>query len=162
MFTQVIANRINEAFELCRKQKIRLVTAESCTGGMLSMMLTSVGGSSDVFERGLVTYSNEAKQELLGVPAPLFSKVGAVSAEVATAMAQGALKYATGGIAISITGIAGPGTSEGKPVGLVYIALAWEGRPILCRRFQFSGDRGQVRMATVEQAIEMLVARLKG
>src|SRR6185312_13447885 len=102
---------------LCRAAKLRLATAESCTGGLVAASLTAIAGSSDVVERGFVTYSNEAKTELLGVPAPLIAAHGAVSAEVALAMAEGALAHAPVDLAVSITGIAGPGgATPGKPV----------------------------------------------
>lgn len=108
-----------------RKAGIRIATAESCTGGMVSAVLTAIGGSSDVFERGFVTYSNEAKQELLGVPGEMITQFGAVSAEVAIAMAQGALAHSSAEVSVAITGVAGPaGGSEEKPVGLVYVSVA--------------------------------------
>src|SRR6516225_8261649 len=112
-----------------RKAGRRLATAESCTGGMVAARLTDIAGSSDVVERGFITYSNEAKMELLGVPKALIADHGAVSAHVARAMAEGALAHAPVDLAVSITGIAGPGGgSERKPVGLVYFGLARRGR----------------------------------
>ena len=139
----------------------RIVTAESCTGGLIAGLLTEIPGSSDVVERGFVTYSNEAKQEALGVPAALLRKYGAVSDHVARAMADGALRHARAQLAIAVTGIAGPGGgSAEKPVGLVYIALA-NGHDISSREYRF-GDigRGQVRLATVREAIRLLRAAL--
>src|SRR5579859_645072 len=107
--------------DACRAKRLRLATAESCTGGMVAAALTDIAGSSDVVERGFVTYSNEAKTELLGVPSEMIAAHGAVSAQVATAMVQGALARAPVELAVSITGIAGPGgATKGKPVGLVY------------------------------------------
>ena len=140
----------------CRSKGIKIATAESCTGGLISGLLTEVPGSSDVFERGFVTYSNEAKHELLGVPNALLEKYGAVSEEVAIAMAAGALKHSHANIALSVTGIAGPGggTSE-KPVGLVYIGYA-TGKTSHCKQLLFQGDRSSIRLATVEHALQIL------
>ena len=110
---------------MLRRKQWRCAVAESCTGGLVSALLTAIPGSSDVMERGFVTYSNEAKQEMLGVPAAIIAAHGAVSAETAQAMAKGALKHSRADIAVSITGIAGPGGgSDAKPVGLVYLAVA--------------------------------------
>ena len=107
---------------------LKLATAESCTGGLIAAILTEVPGSSDVFERGFVTYSNEAKTELLGVPAELIEKHGAVSEEVARAMASGALGHSRADIAVAVTGVAGPGGgTTAKPVGLVHLAAARRG-----------------------------------
>jgi nicotinamide-nucleotide amidase len=143
--------------ELYRRAGLRIATAESCTGGLLAGRLTDVSGSSDVLERGFVTYSNESKTDLLGVPAALIAKHGAVSAQVARAMAEGALAHGPAEVAIAVTGIAGPGgATPGKPVGLVYLALARRGRETAVERHQFPGDRAAVREATVERAIEIL------
>src|SRR5690349_9455733 len=109
---------------ICREARVKLATAESCTGGMVAAALTDIAGSSDVVERGFVTYSNEAKTELLGVPAAMIAAHGAVSAQVATAMVQGVLARAPVDLAVSVTGIAGPGgATSGKPVGLVYFGI---------------------------------------
>ncbi len=137
--------------------KLRLATAESCTGGLIAAALTAVPGSSAVVERGFVTYSNEAKAESLGVPADLIARYGAVSAEVARAMAQGALAHSHAEIAVSVTGIAGPGGgSAEKPVGLVHFACARRGGTVrhVERRF---GDIGRedVRTASVIQALDL-------
>ena len=138
-----------------------LVTAESCTGGWASQALTSIAGSSEWFERGFVTYSNAAKSELLGVPAPLIAKHGAVSAQVARAMAEGALARAPEDVTVAVTGIAGPGgASPGKPVGLVYLAVARKARDTLVERHQFPGDRTAVRLATVEAAFGLIERQL--
>src|SRR5215813_13385728 len=108
--------------DLCRRKRLKLAAAESCTGGLLAGLLTEIPGSSDVFERGFVTYSNQAKQEMLGVTQSLIAAHGAVSAEVARAMAQGALNHAPAHLSVAITGIAGPGGGTAdKPVGLVYL-----------------------------------------
>src|SRR6266480_2598505 len=111
--------------DLCLKKKLKIAAAESCTGGLVAATLTEIAGSSDVFERGFVTYSNEAKQTMLGVPAATLASHGAVSRETALAMATGALAQAPVELAVSITGIAGPGGAvAGKPVGLVHFAAA--------------------------------------
>ncbi len=141
-----------------RSRSWRLATAESCTGGLLAAACTSIAGSSDWFERGFVTYSNEAKSELLGVPAPLIAAHGAVSEEVARAMAEGALRHAHAEIALSVTGIAGPGGGGAdKPVGTVWIGLAATGRPTQAERLQFGGDRAAVRGQTVRHALQRLI-----
>jgi nicotinamide-nucleotide amidase len=143
-----------------RAAHLTLVTAESCTGGLVSGMLTEIAGSSDVVERGFVTYSNAAKMELLGVPEAVLAEHGAVSEAVARAMAQGALAHSHADVAVSVTGIAGPGGgSAAKPVGLVHLAAARRGGAVLHRECRF-GDIGRspVRLASVEVALQ-LVAR---
>jgi nicotinamide-nucleotide amidase len=144
--------------QLCREKELRIVTAESCTGGLIAACLTSVPGSSDVVERGFVTYSNEAKVEMIGVPAALIAAHGAVSAEVAEAMAEGALKASRADLAVSVTGIAGPGgATPGKPLGLVYLGLCTgTARPRHLRRI-FQGDRQAVRQAATATALELLL-----
>lgn len=134
----------------CRDAGIKLATAESCTGGLIAGALTEIAGSSDVVDRGFVTYSNEAKNEMLGVPMNLFEAVGAVSEDVARAMAEGALARSEAGIAVSVTGIAGPGGgTEAKPVGLVHMAIARTGAGTSHYRDVFAGDRAEVRASTV-------------
>ncbi len=141
----------------CRRRGLTLATAESCTGGMVAAALTSVAGSSDVVERGFVAYSNAAKSELLGVPTGLIEAMGAVSSEVAEAMAQGALARSHADLAVAVTGIAGPGGgSKDKPVGLVFLAFARRGGTALVERHLFGGDRGAVRDASVRRALELL------
>ncbi len=142
----------------CRARKFMLATAESCTGGMIAAALTDIAGSSDVVERGFVTYSNRAKTEMLGVPASLIARVGAVSAEVAEAMVAGALAHAPVELAVAVTGIAGPGggTAE-KPVGLVYFGVARRGGAIRTVREIFPGDRAAVRSAAVARALRLLL-----
>ena len=143
--------------DLYRTRRLRIATAESCTGGMIAAALTDIAGSSDVFERGFVTYSNEAKTQQVGVPADLIAHHGAVSVHVAREMAAGALKHSGADVAVAVTGIAGPGGgSEVKPVGLVYIAVARRDGDPAIERHQFRGDRAEVRKATVERALEML------
>jgi nicotinamide-nucleotide amidase len=144
--------------DLCRRRGWKLATAESCTGGMIAAALTDIAGSSDVVERGLVTYSNEAKAELLGVPAGLIAAHGAVSGEVAAAMVEGALAHAPVELAVSVTGIAGPGGgSEAKPVGLVWLGVARKGGAARIERQIFTGDRDQVRAAATRRALELLI-----
>lgn len=141
-----------------RAKGLRIVTAESCTGGLITALLTEIAGSSDVVERGYVTYSNEAKAECLGVPITLIEKHGAVSREVAEAMAEGAVKHAHADIAIAVTGIAGPGGGTAqKPVGLVHLAVHRKGHVTRHGECRF-GDIGRtgVRLATVREALAML------
>ena len=144
--------------DLCRARKLTIATAESCTGGLVAATLTEVPGSSDVVERGFVTYSNAAKSQMLGVPADLIARFGAVSRETAEAMAQGALAHSPADLAVSITGIAGPGGgSPGKPVGLVHFAAAGRGALLVHHESRY-GDIGrtQVRHVSVKQALDML------
>jgi nicotinamide-nucleotide amidase len=139
----------------CRRAGLRVATAESCTGGLIAGALTEIAGSSDVVEGGLVTYANEAKTALLGVPPTLLAAHGAVSPEVAAAMAAGALdRLPRAGIAVAVTGIAGPGGgAPGKPVGLVHFALARRGGAIRAWHEIFQGGRSDVRRATVLRAL---------
>ena len=135
----------------------RMATAESCTGGMIAAACTDLAGSSDWFERGFVTYSNEAKTAMLGVPADLITAHGAVSAEVARAMAQGALQRAPVQLTVAVTGIAGPGGAvPGKPVGAVWLAWA-TAAGVHAERLQLTGDRAAVRAATVQAALQRLL-----
>ena len=139
---------------------LTLATAESCTGGLIAAALTAVPGSSAVVTRGWVTYSNDAKAEMLGVPEALLRTVGAVSEEVARAMAEGALRAAGAGMALSCTGIAGPGgATPGKPVGLVFIGCAVCGSTRAARHI-FPGDRAAVRAATVAEAFALAESAL--
>lgn len=146
-----------------RAEGLKISTAESCTGGQIAASLTEIPGSSDVFERGFVTYSNEAKIELLGVPPSLIADPGAVSEPVARAMADGALAHSRADIAVAVTGIAGPGGgSADKPVGLVFIGAAQRGQPAIVERYVFPGDRAGIRRATVRQALELLLSLAGG
>jgi nicotinamide-nucleotide amidase len=141
----------------CRAAGLHIATAESCTGGLIAAALTAIAGSSDVFERGFVTYSNEAKIEMLGVDPGLIAAEGAVSEACARAMAAGALARSAADLAISVTGIAGPGgASAAKPVGLVWFGLARRDRPVAAWRQIFPGDRAAVRRAAVLQALTLL------
>lgn len=140
----------------------QLVTAESCTGGLIAAACTSVAGSSDWFERGYVTYSNSAKTESLGVPAALIAAHGAVSEPVALAMADGALQHARADWSLAVTGIAGPGGAvPGKPVGTVWLALGRRGHAGVAWLLHCPGDRGAVRMAAVERALAELLRALE-
>ena len=140
-----------------RTRGFRIATAESCTGGLIAAACTAVAGSSDWFERGFVTYSNDAKTELLGVDADLIASVGAVSAEVARAMAEGALHHSPADLAVAVTGIAGPGgATPGKPVGTVWLALVRRGSAATAELLQWQGERAQVREQTVATALQRL------
>lgn len=145
----------------CRARGIRLATAESCTGGLIVATLTAIAGSSDVVECGFVTYSNASKYELIGVPVSLIQSDGAISESVARAMAEGALLRSRATIAISVTGIAGPGGgSRDKPVGLVWFGLACKGRPVIAEQLVLPGDRTSVRALAVAHAFAMIRSQL--
>ena len=151
----------HELSTLLRAKGYKLATAESCTGGMISAAMTDLSGSSDVFDRGFVTYSNQAKIDMLGVSPATLEQFGAVSAETAQEMCEGALKNSLADITIAVTGIAGPtGGSPEKPVGLVYIGIAAKGHPTQVTRHIFSGDRADVRRQTVEAALMSLIHHL--
>jgi nicotinamide-nucleotide amidase len=157
MFAPPLLVRAEKLLAEARAKSIKIVMAESCTGGLVAGLLTEIPGSSEVVERGFVTYSNQAKEELLGVPHDILMSHGAVSAETARAMAVGALKHARADISVAVTGVAGPGGgSADKPVGLVHFASA-RGDRVIHRECRF-GDigRGEVRMKSVETALEML------
>ena len=142
-------------------KKLKLATAESCTGGLIAGACTDLSGSSNWFERGFVSYSNEAKTDMLGVDAALIERHGAVSEEVARAMALGAVVHSHAQVAVAVTGVAGPtGGSKSKPVGTVW--LAWHVQGQLYSEVQhFSGDRAAVRAATVRHALQQLLERLR-
>ncbi len=144
-----------------RAKGLRIATAESCTGGMVAVALTDIAGSSDVFDRGFVTYSNAAKADMLGVPAALIAAHGAVSEPVADAMANGALAHSAATLAVSITGIAGPGGSEFKPEGRVCFAIALSGTPTSTATIEFGAlGRAKVRSAARDHALAMLARAL--
>ena len=151
----------NHVLENARASGLRIATAESCTGGMVAAALTDVAGSSDVFERGFVTYSNMAKEEMLGVARDTLERFGAVSEEVARAMAEGALAHSHAQLAVSVTGIAGPGGSELKPEGRVCFGLARDGRVTDVETQEF-GPRGRdwVRCAARDHALFLLLSAL--
>jgi len=140
--------------ELCRQKGWMIATAESCTGGLIAGALTEIPGSSDVVDRGFVTYSYPSKTELLGVPEAMLTEHGAVSEEVACAMAKGALSRSAAQLAISVTGVAGPGGSEAKPEGMVWFGFAIEGEKHETHLREFGPiGRAHVRQATVEFAL---------
>lgn len=147
-----------EVLALCRARNFKIATAKSCTGGLVAAALTAIAGSSDVVDRGYVTYSNEAKHAMLGVPTATLARHGAVSAQTAAAMAAGALKNSTADLSVAITGIAGPGGgSKGKPVGLVYFAAASrDGRSLARTRRYGKLGRRRVRERSVAQALDLL------
>lgn len=149
-----------EILEKCRKQKLIIATAESCTGGLVAACLTEIAGSSDVFDRGFVTYSNAAKHELLGVASMTLDKFGAVSRETALEMAAGALAHSRADIAIAITGIAGPGGgTAAKPVGLVHFAVAAKGGRTQTRSECYPDEgRQQIRLQAVRTALSLVLA----
>ena len=141
-----------------RARKLRIAAAESCTGGLIGALLTEIPGSSDVFERGFIVYSNRAKQDMLGVSGDLIADQGAVSEAVAREMAEGAVQHSNAQMAVAVTGVAGPGGGTGlKPVGLVHIAAAREGRSILHEAHRFGElERTEIRLRSVEAALELL------
>ena len=164
MFDDKILDKAGRVIEACRAAKVMMVTAESCTGGLLTAALTAIPGSSDAIDRGYIAYSLHGKIEMIGVPAQMLAEHGAVSAGVARAMAGGALARCgpRAKLAVSITGVAGPGgTSPTKPAGLVYIAVAQEGKGVLEEKHEF-GDIGrhEVRLASVEAALDLILKRL--
>lgn len=149
--------RASEIIQLCKRRGYKVATIESCTGGLITAALTAVSGSSDVVDRGFTTYSNEAKNELVSVPMKLIMNHGAVSEEVARAMAEGGLRRSDANVTVSVTGIAGPGGgTASKPVGLVHFACASEGNPTITYHEVFEGDRAAVREATVLQAFKLI------
>jgi nicotinamide-nucleotide amidase len=158
MFDPQLLERASALIALCRARGLKIVTAESCTGGLVAGLLTEIPGSSAVLERGFVVYSNQSKQELLGVPAQTLETFGAVSEQTARAMAQGAIARSHADLAVAVTGIAGPdgGTSE-KPVGLVHFACAARGGGAVAGEKRYGGQtRAAVRLASVAAALEML------
>lgn len=144
--------------ELCTARGLKIATAESCTGGLIAGVLTEISGSSAVVDRGFVTYSNAAKADMLGVPKELIERVGAVSQEVALAMAAGALAKSGADLVVAVTGVAGPtGGSAEKPVGMVHFGVMRRGMPARHAVHVFAGrDRSGVRFATVVEALKML------
>jgi nicotinamide-nucleotide amidase len=159
MFDHEIRDAAERVLMSCRKRNLKVVTAESCTGGLVAAALTAIAGSSDVVERGFVTYANEAKREMLGVPWDALLGHGAVSEPVARAMAQGALSHSTADISVSITGIAGPGGgSADKPVGLVHFAAMRTGFEPIAEHHVFPGDRDGIRRLATIAALSLLAA----
>ncbi|MGH7060821.1 MAG: CinA family protein [Stellaceae bacterium] len=162
MFEAETLRLAQSVLDLYRARAWRVATAESCTGGLVAAALTAIDGSSDVLERGFVTYSNEAKAEMLGVPQATIAVHGAVSPETAAAMAQGAVARAPVDLAVSITGVAGPGGGRPeRPVGLVVFGLARRGGSCHTERHTFSGDRDAVREAALKTALGLLAGAAK-
>jgi nicotinamide-nucleotide amidase len=160
MLPEATLDQAARLLESLRARHLKLATAESCTGGLIAASLTHIAGSSDVMERGFVTYSNEAKSDLLGVQPALIASFGAVSAQVARAMAEGALAASRADIALSVTGIAGPGGgSAEKPVGLVWFGHAVRGGETHTAHRIFPGDRASIRAQAVAYALGMVMAR---
>lgn len=161
--TERLISDAAELLENLRERQLMLATAESCTGGMIAGTLTEVAGSSDVVDRGFVTYSNEAKQDMLGIPPALIREHGAVSEPVAVAMAEGALRNSRADIAVSVTGVAGPGGgTDTKPVGLVHIACARRGEETVHQRHVFADrGRGWIRQETVAQAFRIMAQQAR-
>ncbi len=161
-FSLDLFKRAQKLFDLACKSNIKIVSAESCTGGLLSALITEIAGSSQIFERGFVVYSNLSKQQNLGVNAKTLNDFGAVSEEVAKEMAIGALKNSQANLSIAITGIAGPESDDTKkPVGLVYISSFNNlNNNLLVKKFNFLGNRAEIRNSTVLEAIEILITQI--
>lgn len=156
-----LLNKASEVLDAAREARITIALAESCTGGLVSTLLTEIAGASDVFERAYITYSNAAKEQELGVSAELLKRHGAVSEEVAVAMAEGAHARSKAALTLAITGIAGPGGgSEEKPVGTVYIA-AYSQTSAFCRQFLLTGDRASIRQQAAGKAMHLLSEQIK-
>ncbi len=158
MFEDETLTLAQSLIDACKQRKLMVATVESCTGGLIGGAITAVPGASAIFDRGFITYTNEAKVELVGVPAGYFvpGNVGAVSPETAREMAEGCLAHSYVDAAVAVTGVAGPGAEGTKPAGLVYIAAARRGYATLWKKNNFAGDRNQVRMASVNEALRML------
>ncbi|MAF47717.1 MAG: CinA family protein [Rhodospirillales bacterium] len=161
MFPDETLDKAARLIASCEDAGVLIASVESCSGGLIAGCLISVAGSSAVFERGFVTYSNEAKMEVVGVPQQTLAAHGAVSPETAIAMADGALDISPADLSVGVTGVAGPGggTPE-KPVGTVAIAVARRGRDTVCQMPHFAGDRMAVRLATVDKALDMMLAAI--
>jgi len=154
-------NLLNKVSDILKKHRLTIATAESCTGGLISHTLTNISGSSDYFDRGVVSYSNTAKKELLGIQENTLQQFGAVSEQTAQAMAEGIRIRAHVDIGLATTGIAGPtGGTKDKPIGLVYIAVSTQ-QKILVKRFLFSGTRLQIKDHTCTAALSLLLETLQ-
>jgi nicotinamide-nucleotide amidase len=159
MFDHEMRDAAERVLHACRKRGLKVVTAESCTGGLVAATLTAIAGSSDVVDRAFVTYANEAKREMLGVSWDALLGHGAVSDPVARAMAAGALARSGADLAVSVTGVAGPGGgTEDKPVGLVHLAAVRTGHEPIAERHVFPGDRDMIRRVSVITALAMLAS----
>jgi len=162
VFPKDLAEQASALLQSCRKAGVKVATAESCTGGLIAGCLTEIAGSSDVVDRGFITYSNEAKNVMLDVPMRLIERHGAVSEPVARTMAEGALNHSLAVLSVAVTGVAGPGGGTvGKPVGLVHLACAKRGGETRHRAERY-GDLGRsgIREATIRTAMEMLMEQL--
>ena len=161
MFPLEINGKASSILKVCKQKGITIITAESCTGGLIAGCLTEIPGSSSVIEGGFVTYSNQVKVSMLSVKLEQLDQYGAVSEEVARSMAEGALGSSKADIAVACTGVAGPGgATNTKPVGLVHLSCALRKHPTLHKRFNFSGERSTIRLATVKAAFELIEAQL--
>ncbi|WP_373007098.1 CinA family protein [Hyphomonas sp.] len=163
MFPERLRNLAMLILDDAERARLKICTAESCTGGLLAALLTDIPGSSTVFERGFVTYTNRAKEEMLGIAGDVIADYGAVSEPVARMMAEGALEASRANIAVAITGVAGPGGgTRMKPVGTVHIACARENRAVVHEMLQL-GDvgRSEVRMASVETALNLIQVQMR-
>lgn len=159
MFPDSLIKKAQKLQGKLAQQHQHLALAESCTGGLLSALVTSIPGSSQVFRRGFVTYTGRAKHEILGIPRTTLDKYGEVSPETGRAMAQGALDHSNAHYSAGITGIAGPdGRTEEKPVGLVYVVVQERMKKPVVHECHFSGDRQSIRLQAVEKAIDGLLA----
>ena len=161
MFPLEINSKASSILKVCKQKGITIITAESCTGGLIAGCLTEIPGSSGVIEGGFVTYSNQAKVSMLSVKLEQLDQYGAVSEEVARSMAEGALGSSAADIAIACTGVAGPGgATNTKPVGLVHLSCALRMHPTLHKSCNFSGERSTIRLATVKAAFGLIEAQL--
>ncbi|MAZ99830.1 MAG: damage-inducible protein CinA [Rhodospirillaceae bacterium] len=161
VFSQEVKNNVFNILNLCNQKNIKIVTAESCTGGLIAGCLTEVPGSSRVVEGGFVTYSNNLKNSILLVKLEEIEQHGAVSEEVARSMAEGALLISKADIAIACTGVAGPdGGTPLKPLGLVHLSCALRNYQTMHQKYNFLGDRGEIRSATINAALKLVEAQL--
>ena len=158
MENKLLQKKAEKLIIICKQKNLTVVTAESCTGGLVSAVITSVAGSSEILDRGFVSYSNKSKTEILGVPEGLILEFGAVSEEVSISMAEGAIRGSWADLAVSVTGIAGPtGGSENKPVGLVHFCLAKREMPSIPVKRMFYGSREEIRTEATGTALELLL-----
>lgn len=157
MFSDQLKFKMQKLIKDSANKNLKITTAESCTGGLIAALFTDLPGSSAVFERGYVAYSNKSKIDQLSVPTYFIETYGAVSKEVAVAMAEGAVLCSESQIAVSVTGFAGPEVEKGFELGTVYIAVSVYGKPSICKHNLFSGSRSQIRIASVEKAVDMLI-----
>jgi len=159
MFDHEMRDAAERVLELCKRHKLMVVTAESCTGGLIAATLTAIAGSSAVVDRAFVTYSNEAKRDMIGVPWETIQTHGAVSEPVARAMAEGALAHSAADLSVSVTGVAGPGGgSADKPVGLVHFGVGRKGHAPIVEHHVFQGDRDGIRRLSVLTGLTLLAA----